>query len=138
MNVVLPEMDGRLVTAAISCKAESARSDALEFSRQVHRPLPDRVAFVADLATAWARLRRKPAAERRVAMVLSDYPGKLGRESYAVGLDTPASVVAICEDLRAEGYSTGELPAIAELMETLKSDPSPARGRRWPREAGVG
>ncbi len=130
MNVVLPEMDGRLVTAAISCKAESERSDALEFSRQVHRPLPDRVAFVADLAAAWARLRRKPAAERRLAMVLSDYPGKLGRESYAVGLDTPASVLAICEDLRAAGYAIGELPPVSDLMETLKRDPSLTRGRR--------
>ncbi len=121
MNVVLPEMDGRLVTATISAKAESGFSDALEFSRQVHRPLPDRVAFVADLASAWARLRRKPAAERRIAMVLSDYPGKLGRESYAVGLDTPASVAAICEDLREAGYAIGELPPLSGLMETLKS-----------------
>ena len=136
MNVVLPEMDGRLVTAAISCKTDSGRSDALEFSRQVHRPLPDRVAFVAELAAAWARLRRKPAAERRVALVLSDYPGKLGRESYAVGLDTPASVLAICEDLRAADYAIGELPPVAELMDTLKRGPSPARVRRWPREAG--
>ena len=136
MNVVLPEMDGRLVTSAISCKAESERSEELEFSRQVHRPLPDRVAFVADLATAWAKLRRTPAEQRRVAMVLSDYPGKLGRESYAVGLDTPASVLAICEDLRGEGYAIGELPPVSDLMETLKRGPSPARGRRWPREAG--
>ena len=29
MNVVLPEMDGRLLTTAISRKAESPRSDAL-------------------------------------------------------------------------------------------------------------
>ena len=128
MNVVLPEMDGRLVTAAISCKAESERSDALEFSRQVHRPLPDRVAFVANLAAAWAKLRRTPAAQRRIAMVLSDYPGKLGRESYAVGLDTPASVLAICEDLRAEGYAFGELPPVSGLMDTLKRALLPRAG----------
>ena len=64
-------------------------------------PMPSRVAFVAALAAAWVRLRRKPAAERRLAMVLSDYPGRAGREAYAVGLDTWASVAAICEDLRA-------------------------------------
>ena len=136
MNVVLPEMDGRLITTAISCKAESPRLEALEFSRQVHRSLPDRVAHVAELAAAWAKLRRTPAAARRVAMVLSDYPGKLGRESYAVGLDTPASVLAICEDLRAEGYAIDALPPVSDLMEILKRDPSPARGRRRRREAG--
>ena len=133
MNVVLPEMDGRLVTNAISCKGESPRSDALEFSRLVHRPIASRVAFVADLATAWARLRKTPASARRIAMVLSDYPGKLGREAYAVGLDTPASVTAIVADLRAEGYAIGELPGTDALMGALTAaHPSPACGRRWP------
>jgi cobaltochelatase CobN len=120
MNVVLPEMDGRIVTAAISCKAESPRSGALEFSRLMHRPLPTRVDFVADLAAAWVKLRKTPPQDRRIAMVLSDYPGKLGREAYAVGLDTPASVTAIVEDLRAAGYDIGALPDTADLMETLK------------------
>ena len=137
MNVVLPEMDGRLITAAISCKAESARSDALEFTRLVHRPLPSRVAFVADLAAAWVRLRRTPAHQRRIACVLSNYPGRRGREAYAVGLDTPASVAAIVEDLRAEGYAIGDLPPTAELMDVLKGDrPPPACGGRWPDEVG--
>ncbi len=136
MNVVLPEMDGRLITAAISAKAESPRSDALEFRRLVHRPIASRVAFVAALAAAWVRLRRTPAAERRLAMVLSDYPGRAGREAYAVGLDTPASVAAIRADLRAAGYAVGDLPPTSELMSVLTGAfPSPARGRRWPREA---
>ncbi len=120
MNVVLPEMDGRLVTAAISCKAESPRSAALQFTRLVHRPIPSRVAHVADLAAAWLRLRRTPPGQRRIACVLSDYPGRGGREGYAVGLDTPASVAAIVEDLRAAGYAVGELPPAAALMAALK------------------
>jgi cobaltochelatase CobN len=126
--VVLPEMDGRLVTAAISTKAESPRHDALEFTRLVHRPMPSRVAFVAALAAAWARLRRTPAAERRLAMVLSDYPGRAGRAAYAVGLDTWASVAAISVDLRAAGYAVAELPE--DLAKKLTPPPSPASGRR--------
>ncbi len=110
MNVVLPEMDGRLVTVAISAKAELPRSPATEFTRLVHRPLPGRIAFAADLAAAWVALRRTSPADRRLAMVLSDYPGRGGREGYALGLDTPASVMAICEDLRAAGYRIGTLP----------------------------
>ncbi len=120
MNVVLPEMDGRLVTAAISCKAESARSPALEFTRLAHQPIASRVAHVADLAAAWLRLRRTPSADRRIACVLSDYPGRGGREGYAVGLDTPASVAAIADDLRAAGYAIDALPAAADLMAALK------------------
>ncbi len=124
MNVVLPEMDGRLVTAAISAKAEAPRSAATEFTRLHHRPIPSRIAFVADLAAAWVRLRRTPPGERRLAMVLSDYPGRGGREGYAVGLDTPASVAAICDDLRAAGYAIDALPATERLMAALKVAPA--------------
>ncbi|MDR3462469.1 MAG: cobaltochelatase subunit CobN [Beijerinckiaceae bacterium] len=121
MNVVLPEMDGRLVTAAISCKAESARSAALEFTRLVHRPIPSRVDFVARLAANWVLLRKTPARDRRIACILSDYPLRGGREGYAVGLDTPASVAAIAEALRSAGYAIGALPDGGSLMATLSS-----------------
>ena len=80
MNVVLPEADGRIVTTAVSFKEPAARSEALQFSRLVHTPDAGRIAHVADLAAAWARLGRIHAAERRLALVMSDYPGKGGRE----------------------------------------------------------
>ena len=49
-------------------------------------------------------LRRKAPSDKRLACVLPDYPARGGRTGYAVGLDTPASAVAICETLRAAGY----------------------------------
>src|SRR5580704_7607147 len=88
MNVVLPEMDGRLITRAIACKAETGHRADLEFTPRIHAPLPSRVSFVADLAAGWVRLRKTPRAARKIACVLSDYPGKKGRGGYAVGLDT--------------------------------------------------
>ena len=121
MNVVLPEMDGRIVTAAISCKAEAPHSPALEFTRLVHRPIASRVAHVADLAQAWIRLRRLPAVERSIGCILSDYPGRAGREGYAVGLDTPASVVAMAAALRGAGYAIGRLPPAADLMAAFRT-----------------
>jgi cobaltochelatase CobN len=123
MNVVLPEIDGRILTRAISFKQETGRSAALEFARVAHSPMPDRIAYVADLAGAWARLRRKPAAARAIACVLSDYPAKGGRVGYAVGLDTPRSVVAIGEALNGAGYDVGALPSEAELIARLSSGP---------------
>lgn len=107
MNVVLPELDGRLLTRAISFKAETEPDPALEFGSVHHEPEPDRVDYVARLASAWAKLGATPVAERRLALVLSDYPARGGRTGYAVGLDTPASVVEILTLLRAEGYDTG-------------------------------
>ena len=68
-----------------------------------HQPLADRVGFVAELAGRWANLKRKPPAEKRLACVLPDYPSRGGRTGYAVGLDTPASAVAICRDAVRRG-----------------------------------
>ena len=109
MNVVLPEIDGRIVTRAISFKEARPRSEALEFSCLRHKPEPSRVDYVADLAAAWVCLRRKPRSTRQIALVLSDYPAKGGRVGYAVGLDTPASVGGIARELRNAGYEIGPL-----------------------------
>ena len=111
MNVVLPEMDGRILTRAIAFKSESAADPDLEFAPTLIRPIPDRVAFAADLAAAWVRLGATPRAERRLALVLSDYPGPGGGIGHAVGLDTPASVMGILNRLRTEGYAVDGIPA---------------------------
>ncbi len=54
MNVALPEVDGRVLSRAVSFKTE-ARFDALTQSAVVtYEPVADRIAFVADLAAGWA------------------------------------------------------------------------------------
>ena len=120
MNLVLPEIDGRIATRAISFKGREERSEAHQFARAVHVPDDDGIAAVADLARAWVDLAAKPRAERRLAVVVSDYPAKGGRTAYAVGLDTPASLVAIAEDLREAGYAVGEVPEPDALMRALE------------------
>ncbi|WP_158815616.1 cobaltochelatase subunit CobN [Methylocapsa sp. S129] len=127
MHVVLPEIDGRILTRAISFKQETRRSEQLEFTRISHAPLDDRIAYVADLACAWARLRRKPARERTIACVLSDYPAKGGRVGYAVGLDTPRSVLAIGAALGEAGYDVETLPSEADLIRHLSPELSGGR-----------
>jgi cobaltochelatase CobN len=107
MNVVLPELDGRLLARAVSFKAESPLDPRLEFSSVRHEPLADRVDYVARLAANWAKLGRTPRSERRLALVLSDYPARGGRTGYAVGLDTAASAAAILKLLGGEGYDIG-------------------------------
>ncbi|MHB8884856.1 MAG: cobaltochelatase subunit CobN [Methylovirgula sp.] len=129
MNVVLPEIDGRIVTRPISFKDETARSVALEFTRLVHRPESSRIDFVADLALAWARLRRKPRAERKLACILSDYPAKAGRAGYAVGLDTPASLAEIAALLAQEGYAVAPIVDADALMRKLAES---APEESWP------
>jgi hypothetical protein len=44
------------------------------------------------LAARWAKLRTLRAEEKRVGIVLANYPTKTSRIGNGVGLDTPASV----------------------------------------------
>ena len=66
MNIALPEVDGRIIGRAVSFKDRLRRDDLSECDIVAHRPVPDRIAFVADLAASWVRLRRTPEKDRRV------------------------------------------------------------------------
>ncbi|HVB15835.1 MAG TPA: cobaltochelatase subunit CobN, partial [Stellaceae bacterium] len=128
MNVALPEIDGRILSRAVSFKEALGRDPETEADLVGYRPVADRVAFVADLACRWARLRAKAPAERRIAIVLANYPNRDGRIGNGVGLDTPQSAVMILRALRTAGYRVGDLPEDASaLMERLLAGPSNAR-----------
>jgi cobaltochelatase CobN len=109
MHVVLPEVDGRLLTRAVSFKEE--RLDPLLYSRiATYAPVADRVDFVARLAAAWVRLGGKPAKDRRIALVLSNYPNRDGRIANGVGLDTPESAARLAAAMKDAGYAIAGFP----------------------------
>ena len=101
MHVVLPEVDGRIFGGVASFKEPQPRDDALEFARFVHRAHVDRVEAVARRVAAWHRLA--VSETRRVALVLSTYPGREWNMAHAVGLDAIGSASAILEDLGEVG-----------------------------------
>ncbi|MGP6085440.1 cobaltochelatase subunit CobN [Antarctobacter jejuensis] len=105
MHVVLPEVDGRLFGGAVSFKEPGARDPDLQFARVAHVADPGRVTAVADRVARWHRLASLPPAERRVALVLSTYPGRDWNIAHAVGLDALASAEAILEDLAEAGHA---------------------------------
>ena len=120
MQVALPEVDGRILSRAVSFKTAARYDDATQCNIVVHAPVPDRIAAVADLAAGWTGLRQTPAAERRVAIVLANYPNRDGRIGNGVGLDTPAGTIAVLQELQQAGYPTGTLPADGNaLMDRL-------------------
>ncbi len=137
MSVALPELDGRIYTRAIAFKGLTRRDDALQADVMVMRPVGSRIAFVAELAAAWVALRRTPPAERRVALVLANYPNRDGRLANGVGLDTPASVIEILNALAAAGYRIVEAPRDgAALMQALAAGPTNALAGRRTRAGG--
>jgi cobaltochelatase CobN len=104
MHVVLPELDGRILAGAVAFKDPLPPQDGLSFTALASRPEADRVEKAADRIGALVRLRTVPRRERRIAVLMPDYPGAPGRTGYAVGLDVPASVLALAEDLAGAGY----------------------------------
>ena len=106
-QVAVPEFDGRLIAVPFSFK------ELDEDGLSVYVPDPERAARVAGIAVGHARLRHVPPAERRIVLMLSAYPTKHARIGNAVGLDTPASAVRLLTELRAAGYTVGELPGMA-------------------------
>jgi len=127
MNVALPEIDGRILSRAVSFKAPLGRDPETEADLVGYRPVADRIAFVADLARNWARLREHPVAERRVALILANYPNRDGRIGNGVGLDTPASAVGILQALARAGYRVADTPAGPEaLVRRLLAGPTNA------------
>ena len=110
MNVALPEVDGRILARAVSFKAEARFDERTECPVVAYVPRRDRVAFTADLARAWIDLAATPAPERRVAIVLANYPNRDGRLGNGVGLDTPAGTMELLRAMAAAGYDVDGIP----------------------------
>lgn len=107
MQMALPELDGRLATTAISFKTRLEHDPDLQFAAVVNRADPAQVALAADRAAGWVRLRRTRPADRRIAIVLADYPAHGGQEGHAIGLDSFASLDGIVARLADAGYNVG-------------------------------
>ncbi len=110
MHVVLPEVDGRLFTGVISFKAPEKKDPHLQFSRFSHRAHLARTCAVVDRVAGWHRLATTEPDARKIALVLSTYPGRDDQIAHAVGLDALASVEDMLMTLAGAGY--GVKPAI--------------------------
>ena len=138
MNVALPEVDGRILSRAISFKGEAFFDEATECPIATYKARGDRVTFVAALAANWASLRRTAPAQRQVALILANYPNKDGRLANGVGLDTPASAVHALALLQQAGYDVKNAPETsAELMEQIMAGPTNWLTDRATRTGGV-
>ena len=124
MNVALPEVDGRILTRAVSFKGEAFFDEATECPIATYRARGDRITFVAKLAANWAKLRRTNAKDRKVALILANYPNKDGRLANGVGLDTPASTVGALTLLKEAGYDTTPPADSKALMDQIMAGPT--------------
>ncbi len=110
MNVALPEVDGRIISRAVSFKAVQEKHPRLQTEVVGYQPVQNRIKFVADLAKNWVNLSVTQVCDRRVALILANYPNRDGRLANGVGLDTPQSCVEILNALKQAGYLVSEIP----------------------------
>jgi cobaltochelatase CobN len=135
-TVVLPELDGAQGPIPV-LGLERTEVDGFQVTRGV--ALPERLTRLADRILAWIRLARTPPAERRVALVIYDYPpgpGNLGNASY---LDVSASLTSLLAGLAQAGYDTGpgddpdrSAPLSALIREERINAHVDQRVRSWP------
>ncbi len=138
MSVALPEIDGRLLTRAVSFKGAPVTDPDTEVSLTRYVPAPDRIAWTARLARAWTDLARTPPAGRRIAVIVANYPNRDGRLANGVGLDTPESVIVLLQALKSSGYTIdGEPKTSGELMARLQAGPTNAPDDHRRRRATV-
>ncbi|WP_288938103.1 cobaltochelatase subunit CobN [uncultured Roseovarius sp.] len=138
MNVALPEVDGRVLSRAVSFKGEAFFDNATECPIATYRAQGDRVEFVAELAKNWATLRATPEGKRKVALVLANYPNKDGRLANGVGLDTPAGTVHVLRLLQEAGYRVTDAPEDSDaLMQAIMAGPTNWLTDRVARRGGV-
>ena len=122
MSVALPEFDGRLISVPISFKEEapavpSPGGRGLGWGRPLrYVPREDRVDLVARLAIKQANLALKPNSEKKIALILSNYPTKDARIGNAVGLDTPNSAVLVLNALQDAGYLVTDIPETGDEL----------------------
>ena len=102
-QVAIPEFDGRIGAGVISFKERDAEGSPVGAAVPSYVAEPERCARVAKLAVRHASLRRLPAAQRRVAMLLTSFPTKHARIGMAVGLDTPASALKVLDAFHEDG-----------------------------------
>lgn len=138
MNVALPEVDGRILTRAVSFKGEAYFDADTQCPIATYKANENRIDFVADLTANWCKLRHVDASDRKVALILANYPNKDGRLANGVGLDTPAATVGTLNALLTAGYAIRDIPDDSDaLMQSILAGPTNWLTDRTERSGGV-
>lgn len=120
-QIAVPELPG-LVQPTVVGANNPTRDPASGFRIVRREPIPERVNRIADRALAWVRLRRKPAADRKIAVLYYNYPP--GKHNIGASyLNVFGTISNLLARLKSDGYSVGDSPLDAEklLAEVQKS-----------------
>ncbi len=120
LMVALPELDGATGPLVFSGRGGDAAGigagrAATTPSAEESLPIQDRVERLAGRVARWVALRRTPRGERKVAVVLFNFPPNGGNVGTAAYLDVFASLHATLRRLKDSGYDVEVPPTVEEL-----------------------
>ena len=129
-SIAMPEFDGMLITVPVAAMKFSETDPLTGTKVAKFEPIPERVGKLVRLSLNWAKLRRIPNKEKKVAIIFHNYPPRNDNIGCAFGLDSPVSVWNILRDLRKAGYQLDYLPEngqklIEDIIKQVTND------RRW-------
>jgi magnesium chelatase subunit H len=108
----LPEMDGAICPVVLG----ALENNAVKLDKS-------RLNRLCKLVARWLSLKHKRNAEKKVAIVLYNYPPNQGKLATAALLDVPRSLVNFVRELQQHGYNTGDfLARYAENPDAIVHD----------------
>ncbi|MEM1766383.1 MAG: magnesium chelatase subunit H [Candidatus Bathyarchaeia archaeon] len=117
-TVILPELDGR-IEPTVTHGIEEKRVEGVKLEDYV--AIEERVEKLARRVIGWVKLREKPNDQKRIAIVIYNYPPGEANLGKAEGLDVFESLSVILQALKSRGYDVTETPSGKELNEILIS-----------------
>lgn len=100
--VIRPELDGQILGTPIGCITEDSNKRLM--------PIEPGINHVARMCLNWAILRRKPANERKIAIIMYQPRDDSSCIGSSGGLDVQQSVVEMLKQMKSAGYSIDRLP----------------------------
>ena len=98
-------VDGRVLSRAVSFKSAGDWDALTEANIVAHEPVPTASPSSRISPPAGRGCGEKPNRDKRVAIVLANYPNRDGRLGNGVGLDTPAGTIEVLRAMAAAGLS---------------------------------
>ena len=139
MHVVLPEIDGRILTRVISVKETQYTYNGDPKGFTIYKGLQNRIDYLAKLTANWHDLYSKQNKDKSICLILANYPNRDGRLANGVGLDTPQSCIEILNALKKHGFNLEAYPQTSDaLMDMFKKGKTNALKDRQNRQATIG
>lgn len=114
LQMAIPELDGAIEPIIMSGRdGMTGRAITLQ----------DRVEAISTRALKWARLRKLPRADKKLAITVFSFPPDKGNVGTAAYLNVFGSIFRVMEEMKEQGYSIDEMPENAEeLMQLVIND----------------